>query len=201
MQTVAADDLSIVRRCQEGDSGLYDELVLKHQDRIFNLVNRLVGNYDDACEITQDVFLKAFRALDRFHGRSSFYTWVFRIAVNTVRSFLRKTANRPKAVSISNPAGHAALDPPARSRDPSETAEARERRQAVEDAIAQLHEEQRVLVILRDIEGRDYAEIAHILGVPRGTVKSRLHRARTALKTILAPVMGFDLETGSEPEC
>ena len=172
--------------------GAYDRLVLKYQDRIFNLAFRMVGDREDAADLSQDIFLRAFRAIDRFRGDCAFYTWLYRIALNTIRDFGRKLA-RKKSVERNVIAGNpypVAVEAPG----PAEKASGAERRELVSRAIADLDEEHRTLVVLRDIDGRDYGEIAAILDCPKGTVKSRLHRARLALREKLQPILGKDLE-------
>ena len=172
----------------QGDAAAFGELVLRHQDRAFNLAFRLTGSREDAADAVQEAFLKAYRGLPSFRRQSSFYTWLFRIVVNEVRSRRRSGASRLSGFSLD------AADPPAGLRsngpDPSEQASLAERRQIVEEALRSLEFDQRAIIALRDIEGRDYAEIAEVLGCPQGTVKSRLHRARMALKDALAPKLG-----------
>jgi RNA polymerase sigma-70 factor (ECF subfamily) len=171
----------------QGDPAAFGELVLRHQDRAFNLAFRLTGSREDAADAVQEAFLKAYRGIQSFRRQSSFYTWLFRIVVNEVRSRRRSGAARRPSFSLD------AADGPglrADGPDPSEQASLAERRQIVEEALQSLEFDQRAIVALRDIEGRDYAEIAEVLGCPQGTVKSRLHRARMALKDALAPKLG-----------
>jgi RNA polymerase sigma-70 factor (ECF subfamily) len=171
----------------QGDPAAFGELVLRHQDRAFNLAFRLTGSREDAADAVQEAFLKAYRGIQSFRRQSSFYTWLFRIVVNEVRSRRRSGAARRPSFSLD------AADGPglrADGPDPSEQASLAERRQIVEEALQSLEFDQRAIIALRDIEGRDYAEIAQVLGCPQGTVKSRLHRARMALKDALAPKLG-----------
>ena len=196
-------DAELVAACCAGRKAAFDELVARHQDRIFNLAFRLTGNRDDAAEMAQETFLKAYRALKSFRRESAFGTWVFRIAVNTVRSRQRFRAVRPAEVSLQSAKSRdeggsrnrmETLE--ARDPGPDEEASRAERRWIVGEAVAQMDEEQRIMIVLRDIEGRDYAEIAGLLECPRGTVKSRLHRARMALKDILSGMLGDEFVAG-----
>jgi RNA polymerase sigma-70 factor (ECF subfamily) len=195
-------DASAVRRTDaelaaaggQGDPAAFGELVLRHQDRAFNLAFRLTGNREDAADAVQEAFLKAYRGMPSFRRQSSFYTWLFRIVVNEVRSRRRSGSSRRPSFSLDAAGGRDPADAPAGLRsngpDPSEQASLAERRQIVEEALQSLEFDQRAIIALRDIEGRDYAEIAEVLGCPQGTVKSRLHRARMALKDALAPKLG-----------
>lgn len=198
-------DADLVAACRRGRREAFGELVTRHQGRVFNLAFRLSGNHDDAAEITQEAFLKAYKALGSFRSDSAFYTWVFRIAVNTARSRQRFRAVRPKEVSLdANPGDNrensrdrrSAFVADLRSADagPVEEASRAEHRRLVGEGVAKLNEEQRMLIVLRDLEGRNYGEIADLLDCPRGTVKSRLHRARMALRDILMPVLGEAFE-------
>ncbi len=188
-------DAELAAASGNGDPAAFGELVLRHQDRAYNLAFRLTGSPEDAADTVQEAFLKAYRGIRSFRRQSSFYTWLFRIVVNEVRSrrrrkeYSRRAEFSLDAANDGDPArGPAAVrsDGP----DPSEEASLAERRQIVEAALQELEFEQRAIIALRDIEGRDYAEIAEVLGCPAGTVKSRLHRARMALKEALAPKLG-----------
>lgn len=192
-------DGELVAACCAGRKEAFGELVVRHQDRVFNLAFRLTGNRDDAAEVAQEAFLKAYRSLRSFRRESAFTTWVYRIAINTARSRHRFRAVRPAEVSLQMPKNRS--DEAGRSRSrmedfetrdpgPDEEASRAERRRIVGEAVARLNEEQRLMIVLRDIEGRDYGEIADLLDCPRGTVKSRLHRARMALKDILSGMLG-----------
>lgn len=187
------DDAELIARVLAGDRDAYEPLVLRYQDRIFSVVRRMVANREDARDLTQDAFVSAYRALDAFRSESSFHTWLFRIAANTVISFRRK--RRPVAVvSIGandlDAAPDAAVDPPDSRPGPAEAAEASERRQTVLAAVGRLVPEFRDAIALRDFQGCSYGEMADILGCPVGTVKSRIHRARLALREQLVPIFG-----------
>jgi RNA polymerase sigma-70 factor (ECF subfamily) len=187
-------DAALAEASGKGDSAAFGELVSRHQDRAFNLAFRLTGSHEDAADAVQEAFLKAYRGIQSFRRQSSFYTWLFRIVVNEVRSRRRSRASRRPDFSLDAASDRDPPNAPAALQsdgpDPSEQASLAERRQIVEEALQALEFDQRAIIALRDIEGRDYAEIAEVLRCPAGTVKSRLHRARMALKDALAPKLG-----------
>lgn len=191
------EDLQLVRMSREGRKDAFGELVTRYQDRVYNLALRLTGHPDDAAEAAQEAFLKAWRALHAFRGESAFYTWLFRIAVNEARTRQRSRLARPAPLSLDAAARTAdgdraspVADLASKAPDPADEAARAEDRRRVEDGLRRLEADQREIIVLRDIEGRDYDEIADVLGCPRGTVKSRLHRARSALRDLLAPLFG-----------
>ncbi len=177
-------DAELVRRARAGVPAAFAELVSRYQDRVFNTCYRMCHNHADALDLTQSTFLRALEGLGRFQGRARFYTWLFRIAVNLVSSH-RRAASRRTHHSLdgeqctASPAGDHA-------RCVSGPAEQRELEGRVALALEQLDDEFRVAVVLKDIEGMDYAAIAEILEVPIGTVKSRVHRGRLTLRDLLA---------------
>ncbi len=204
---ISFEDAALVRKIQEGDVDAFEHLVLKYQDRGYNICLRTVGHAEDARDLAQETFLKAFDAISRFEHKSSFYTWLFRIAVNLSISWRRRD-RKIKMLSLSGGDGDdgepglesklADTDQAARLRsevrdsemlEPPEELKRRETRQAVADALRQLDEDQRMILVLRDIESLDYKAIAEILDLPLGTVRSRLHRARLAMRDLLRPVM------------
>ncbi len=178
----------LLERTKRGETAVFDELLETYQDRIVNTIFRMVGNYEEALDLAQVTFLKAYRGMGNFKGMSRVYTWLYRIAVNTVLSERRKKSTREEAKTVS-------LDSDAHSGDggliraipdgedsPGEKVLADEVRDEVSRVIGELDEEFRTVVVLKDIDGLTYDEIAEILDCPKGTVKSRLHRARTILK-------------------
>ncbi len=193
-RTIPFEDAAVVRQVQSGDVQAYAQLVLKYQDRVHNTCCRLCGNVEDARDVTQEAFLKAFESIKSFRGASSFYTWLFRVAVNLAISHRRRTT-RARQVSmdgegegLSRMAGWA--DPAAPN--PLQRVAAGEMCGHVSRALRELDETYRVAVVLRDIEGFDYEEIAEILDVPKGTVKSRIARGRQALREALLAHMSPD---------
>jgi len=186
-------DEVLLARCRAGQMAAFGTLVERYQHRLYNAVLRMVGNTDDAQEITQDAFVRALQGLRQFRGRSGFYTWLFRIGMNLSIN-LRRRRHRVPVVSFSsdnNPAGTQAdglanLAGPAEA-SPVHRAEVHEAHRRALAALAELEPAMRAVVILRDIEDLDYAQIGRILDIPVGTVKSRLSRARMALRDKLRP--------------
>ncbi len=179
-------DVELVRRAQLGAAAAFTELVARYQDRVFNTCYRMCHHHADAADLTQATFLRALEALPTFENRARFFTWLFRIAVNLTLSQRRQHVRRA-SVSLDQSAQEEGrgLAVVAHEQDAASTAEQRELHERVGRALAQLDEEFRVAVILKDIEDLDYATIAEILAVPIGTVKSRIHRGRQALRELL----------------
>jgi RNA polymerase sigma-70 factor (ECF subfamily) len=182
------EDAVLVRQIQAGDLQTFAQLVSKYQDRVFNTCWRICGNLEDARDITQEAFLKALESIAAFRGESGFYTWLFRIAVNLALAH-RRRASRRAALSIDQPGefedsqGRPIRDPA--PHDPGRALDEAETRRRIAEALRSLEEPYRVAVVLRDIEGLDYEQIARILEVPKGTVKSRIARGRDALRAAL----------------
>jgi RNA polymerase sigma-70 factor, ECF subfamily len=180
------DDAQLIDLTLAGQTAAFGQLVLKYQDRLFNTVVHLVGNAEDARDIVQDAFVQAYLKLAGFNRSSAFYTWLYRIAVNMAVSSLRK--DRPTS-SIDYVKQTSGIEPIDSADEPTDAAERSERCKQVRQAIAELSEEHRVILVLREIEGFCYENIAEILDLPLGTVRSRLFRARMQcreqLKTML----------------
>ena len=187
------DDLRCVAATREGDADAFADIVRRYQDRVFNTIYRLLGDREEASDLTQQTFLRAYMSLDRFKGASSFYTWLYRIGVNAALDERKKRARTPRPMSDSAvlTTGEGAQRPggSSRSDNPAEEVLRGEREAAVTRAIETLDELHRSVVVLRDIEGMEYDEICEVLAVPRGTIKSRLHRARLVLKEKLKDLM------------
>lgn len=186
---------ALIAEARAGRHESFVELLGRHQDRLFNSLYRMTSNYDDAAEILQETSLRAFRSLRTFQGRSSFYTWLFSIAHSLLVS--RKRHKTP--LSIFAPYPHCSrnsdqeepepLHLPDNRSNPVNVLTEREKSIRIHQAIQSLDEELRAAVILRDIDGLSYEEIATALGLAMGTVKSRIHRARTALRQRLADLV------------
>jgi RNA polymerase sigma-70 factor (ECF subfamily) len=195
-EPIASDDLALVQRFRQGDKDAFSLLIVKYQDRIYNMLLRMCGQPADAEELAQEAFLRAMERIEQFRGKSKFYTWLFRIAANLAISHRRRGA-RIKFHSLSGPedgdssSGDARTSPLAARRQsgPQEAAVAAETNQRVMDALGELDEEFRLVIVLRDIEDMDYAQVADVMNVPMGTVKSRLHRARTILRDSLRDLL------------
>ncbi|MFC1812373.1 RNA polymerase sigma factor [Thermodesulfobacteriota bacterium] len=185
------EDAALVRAVQKGDKAAFDGLVLKHKDKIFNLVYWFLGDYQEANDCAQDTFIKVFKSINKFRFESAFSTWLYRIAMNTCKNRLKSSAFRwrRRTVPLGNPEGSGDTNPCFEIRDnapsPVNQLEKKERRLLIQKAIYSLPEAQKRVVVLRDIQGLPYEEIADITGLNLGTVKSRLSRARLALRNRL----------------
>lgn len=185
---------ALVARARRGDTAAFGQLVERYQDALFNGIYRMVSRREDAEDLAQETFVRAFRAIARFQGRSSLYTWLYSIAMNLVISHRRKAstaAGRANPLSLQqlHDGDGRPLELNSHGERPEDDAERHERHQLLHEAIGRLEEEHRTVVVLRDIEGFDYQAIAELLGCPRGTVKSRLHRARLALREELKDLL------------
>jgi len=186
-----ADDQILVERAQNGDKRAFDLLVLKYQHKIAKLIMRYVRDPSEALDVSQEAFIKTYRALPKFRGDSAFYTWLYRIAINTAKNHLVAMKRRPVdfEVDLQDPDSY---DMNARLQDtdtPDRIAQREELRETVEDAIAALPDELREAIILREIEGLSYEEIARAMDCPVGTVRSRIFRAREAIEGRIGPLI------------
>ena len=188
-------DAALVERARQGSQDAFAELVARHQSRVFNLARALTGSDADADDLAQETFVRAFRSLGSFRGESRFQTWLYRIAINQVRTHLRRRALFGW-FSTAREEGPGALDRLAAAGD----AEADLlRRDAIDRALARLPADQRTAVTLRDLEGLEYKEIAEVTGTPVGTVMSRIARGREKLRPLLArttPAASDEAERG-----
>jgi RNA polymerase sigma-70 factor (ECF subfamily) len=181
-------DREVVRRVLAGETGAFARLVERYQDRLYGTVLRLVGCREEARDLVQETFVRAYENLGGFRGNSSVSTWMFRIAVNASLSHRRrKRPVRLEAATADDSRPIAWVDPAAP--DPADKLVAAETEARVQQALDEMEEDQRALVVLRDIQRFDYQQLADILGVPIGTVKSRLHRARLTLRDKLRPLL------------
>lgn len=184
-------DQALVERVQRGDRAAFDALVLKYQHKIVKLVGRYVYDRSEAYDVTQEAFLKAWRALPDFRGDSAFYTWLYRIAINTAKNHLVAQSRRPvdQGLDLQDPEQYEVA---ARLRDndtPERLLLTEEIRQAVIRAIEGLPEELRTAIMLRELDGLSYEEIAQAMDCPIGTVRSRIFRAREAVDEMLKPLL------------
>ncbi len=187
------DDEQLVRQALAGDGRGFERLVNRHRDAVFNLCYRMLGDLDDADDCAQEVFIRVYRKLAGFRFRSAFSTWLYRVALNTCRNFAvssQRVRSRTMLRIDASPAGDGApLEIGDSSGDPEALYEREERADAIERAIAGLPVKQRMLVVLRDVEGKSYEEIAELTAMKLGTVKSKLARARGALREKLEGVL------------
>ncbi len=182
-----AGEAEWVRAARAGDREAFGRLVVLHQDAVMTACHYLVGNPEDAADVAQETFLRAFRSMGGFAGQSSFKTWLLVIATNSARSLSAHRRAKKRDVPLArldHATGGEPMDvaEPDGLSSPGEQALRRERKEAIERAIAGLDEEARTLVVLRDLQGESYEAISAALGLPLGTVKSRIHRARLDLR-------------------
>jgi len=195
-QSAIDEDAEAVSLCKEGNVDAFESLVGKYQKKMFNIAYRMIGNYEDACEIVQDTFVSAYKGVKNFEGKARFSTWLYAIVVNLSRNRLRqlKIQRSREAFSIDDPVGadDAEVKREIASYEPSilERLERKDVQRNVQDCIDTLDNELKEVLVLRDIQGFSYDEITDMLKIPVGTVKSRLFRAREALKDCLKKVMG-----------
>lgn len=190
---ISIDESILIQRCRTGDSVAMETLILKYQSRIYNVILKICANVDDAAELTQEAFVKIIENIDKFAERSSFYTWAFRIAVNLTLTHCQRSVklgyrSLDAADKGDGNKGEKALKEfltDKNSPDPAEAAQKKELCDLVLKLIMKLDDDQRAVLVLRDIEGMSYADIAEVLEIELGTVKSRLSRARSNLREIL----------------
>jgi len=181
---VSADDHRLIAECLGGKTASFGELVRRYQDRLYNTVYRLMENAEDAQDVVQEAFINAYQSLDSFKGDALFFTWLYRIAVNTAISHRRKKRVLARISSRKDDGLMEPADPSDLSR-PGYAMEQAEQEQKVHRAIARLSPEHRAVLVMKELEGQKYEEMAEALGVPIGTIRSRLHRARLELRELL----------------
>jgi RNA polymerase sigma-70 factor (ECF subfamily) len=182
---VSADDNRLITECLHGRTAAFGELVRRYQDRLFNTVYRLLDNADDAQDVVQEAFLSAYQSLNSFKGDSLFFTWLYRIAINTAISLKRK---KRVALGISAAAGGGYVAEPVDASEcvqPGHALERAEEERRIQGALNRLSPEHRAVLIMKDMEGLKYEAMASVLKVPIGTIRSRLHRARVELREVL----------------
>jgi RNA polymerase sigma-70 factor (ECF subfamily) len=184
-------DQLLVERVQKGDKKAFDLLISKYQHRIISLVTRYVSDPTEALDVSQEAFIKAYRAIDRFRGDSAFYTWLYRIAINTAKNWLVAKKRRPPASDIdAADAEQYSMDSRLKEHGTPENELMREEiRRTVYETIAELPEDLRTAIMLREMEGMSYEEIAVTMDCPIGTVRSRIFRAREAIDKQLKPLV------------
>jgi RNA polymerase sigma-70 factor (ECF subfamily) len=186
---VSLRERMLIRRLQQRDEKAFEEIVRMYQHKVYNLVYRMIGSQQEAEDIAQEVFVTVFKSVDSFRGEAKFSTWLLRIAANHSKNrikYLSRRATDPEGLDGAG-AGDVQAAPnvaplTAQIDAPDVIMEAKEIDQLMQQAIAALDEDQRLLVILRDVEEMSYEEIGEVTGLPEGTIKSRLHRARMAIK-------------------
>src|SRR3954469_105930 len=194
--TAAQSDVSetdLVKRCQEGDSEAFDELVTRYRTRVFGMIYNMVHNEQDAWDLAQDSFIKAWKSIGRFRGQSSFYTWIYRIVMNVTIDWVRKKQVKGSGAEFDDAIQLKEIDPASKTVPkpdalPSEPMQHGEIRSRIDAAIEQLSPEHRAVILMKEMEDMQYHEIAESLGCSIGTVMSRLFYARKKLQNLLRDV-------------
>jgi len=186
-------ELDLVKRCQAGNAEAFDELVTRYRIRIFAMIYNMVHNEQDAWDLAQDSFVKAWKSIKRFHGRSSFYTWIYRIVMNVTIDWLRKKHVKGAGVEFDDAIQLKEINPASKTLPkadplPYEHMQRSEIRARIDDAIGQLSPEHRAVILMKETEDMQYHEIAESLGCSIGTVMSRLFYARKKLQNLLRDV-------------
>ena len=185
------NDQLLVQKVQKGDKHAFDQLVLKHQHKVMSLISRYIQDMAEVQDVAQETFIKAYRALPNFRGDSQFYTWLYRIAVNTAKNHLVSRGRRPPAQDVDAMdaeqlgSSHALND----VATPDRLLARDELKTVVFDAIEKLPDELRTAITLRELEGLSYEEISESMSCPIGTVRSRIFRAREAIDKAMAPLL------------
>jgi RNA polymerase sigma-70 factor (ECF subfamily) len=192
----AEDDSQLVSSCRKGEVDAFEALVEKYQKKMLNTAYRMIGDYDEACEVVQDAFLSAYRSIKKFRGEARFSTWLYSIVLNLSKNRMKQIRTRGAREIYSMDAreereeGSRRMDPPDPGPSVPEQMEKKEVDARVQVCISGLESEYREVLVLRDIQGFSYEEIRDILKIPDGTLKSRLFRARDALRECLKKVLG-----------
>jgi RNA polymerase sigma-70 factor (ECF subfamily) len=187
-------DQALVERVQKGDKKAFDVLVLKYQHKVGNLISRYIRDQAEVLDVTQEAFIKAYRALPKFRGESAFYTWLYRVAINTAKNHLASQARRPPGEDIeAETAEQMDMGSPLKEyATPERRAMEREIAVTIQQALDDLPEDLRTAITLRELEGLSYEEIAQAMACPIGTVRSRIFRAREAIDAKLKPLLAAD---------
>lgn len=184
-------DQQLVERVQQGDKNAFNLLVIKYQHKVAHLVSRYVKNTGDVADVVQETFIKAYRALPSFRGESAFYTWLYRIAVNSAKNYLVAQGRKPPAndVDAEEADFYDGSDALKENSSPERTLMSEQMEKLLFEAVDALPEELRMAITLRELEGLSYEEIATVMDCPVGTVRSRIFRAREAIDKVIQPLL------------
>ena len=188
MEILGSQEVSLIKQSKAGDIKSFEQLIAKHQKKAFNIAYRMLGNLEDANDVTQEALVKAYKGIKKFKGKSSFSTWLYAIVNNACIDFIRK--NRKANIiyldrEYETGEGTCKIQLGSNENTPEQLFEKKEVQRLVRESIGELGYDYRRIIVLRDVEGFSYKEIAQILDCPEGTVKSRISRARSSLKTII----------------
>ncbi len=195
------EEAKIIRAVLDGNANAFEDLVLEYQDRVYHIALKMTSSQEDAFDLSQETFLKAYRTLGSFRGESGFGSWLYRMCANLCIDFLRKRKRRGQEQILSldeTDEGGRPRELPDLRYEPQKELERKEQRALVRDGLRRLPEEQRLILILRDVEGLSYQEISETLTIELGTVKSRIYRARARLAALLTSDGNFSGKTSSE---
>ena len=184
-------DFQLIQRIQNGEQQAFTLLVRKYQNRVANILTRYVSNNGDIADVTQEVFIKVYKSLPSFRGDSAFYTWLYRIAVNTAKNYLTSQSRRPPSsdVDVMEADSYDGSEGLKEADDPESVLRSQEIKKVILNTIEQLPAELKAAITLRELEGMSYEEIANIEDCPIGTVRSRIFRARDAIDKQLKPLL------------
>ena len=195
------EEAKIIRAVVDGNTNAFEDLVLEYQKQVYHITLKMTGSEEDAFDLSQETFLKAYRTLSTFRGESGFGSWLYRMASNLCIDFLRKKKRRVPEQPVSldeEEEGRRPVELPDLRYEPQSQLEKKELREKVREGLQRLPEEQRLILILRDVEGFSYQEIADALKIELGTVKSRIYRARAHLARLLTEDGNFLQDPSSE---
>lgn len=190
----------LIAKAAQGDQDAFAQLLELHKGKVYGLTLRLTGSAEDAMDLTQETFFNAWRGLPRFNGQSKFSTWLYRLATNAAIDFLRREKRRGAVTTVplyTEEESQRALDIPDHRFTPQTELERKELQQAIQRGLERLSDEHRQALVLREVNGLSYAEIAQVLGIEEGTVKSRISRARLALRKVLLADGNFSIPSSS----
>lgn len=188
----ASSDEALVKRVQQGDVSAYNILVIKYQHKVAQIISKFVGNSADVNDVAQEAFIKAYKAINNFRGESSFYTWLYRIVVNAAKTYIESNSKRKNHIDVDSEEFQS-IDSQGvlTSRDsPDRIIESQELQQVILSAMKELPEELRQAIMLREVEGMSYEDMADLLQIPIGTVRSRIFRARQFIEEKMSKFAG-----------